>query len=58
MEERRISEDFILDCISCPELVFFEYCKCHVQKSFEGKLLEVVFVKTKRYIKIITVYWV
>ena len=57
MKNRKIEKVWVEEAIKSPDLLEKEPEKYYARKKLNGLSIEVVFEK-KKYIKVITVYWV
>jgi len=57
VRKRKIEEVWIKEAIKSPDKVENEFGKYYARKKLNGLTIEVAYEK-KKYIKIITVYWV
>ena len=57
LTRRKLSEDEIIDAIKSPDATQKKHEKYYAQKKLIRGKIEIVYEKTEKYIKIITVYW-
>jgi hypothetical protein len=58
LEERGITEDFVVSALSSPDFVINRGEESESYKDVAGKLLKVVYAEKESFIRIITLYWV
>ena len=57
IERRKLTKEEILEAIRYPSKTLKKHEKYYAQKNIRRGTIEVVYKKTEKYIKIITVYW-
>lgn len=57
-EKRGITKRIVLEAVKYPDSTNIRHGKLYSQKRVAKGVIEVVYEKTKKNIKIITVYWV
>jgi len=57
IKKRKLTKEEVIETIKYPDKTLKKYDKYYAQKNIGRGTIEVVYEKTERYIKIITVYW-
>jgi len=57
INNRNLTKEEFLDSVRFPEMTEKKHGKYYAQKNLGRGTIEIVYEKTERYIKVITVYW-
>ena len=57
MVKRRLAREEVIEAIRTPEETTKKYGKYYARKNIGRGAIEVVYERTEKYIRVITVYW-